>query len=46
MSGATRTHRRLITDDGVTAADVADFVVEFIGSGLRRAGARRWRRDR
>ena len=28
-------HRRLITDDGVTAADVADFVVEFIGNGLR-----------
>ena len=28
-------HRRLITDDGVTAAEVADFVVEFIGNGLR-----------
>jgi cation diffusion facilitator CzcD-associated flavoprotein CzcO len=28
-------HRRLITDDGVTAADVADFVVEFIGNALR-----------
>jgi hypothetical protein len=28
-------HRRPITDDGVTAADVADFVVEFIGNGLR-----------
>jgi hypothetical protein len=35
VSGATRTNRRLITDDGVTAADVADFVVEFIGNGLR-----------
>jgi hypothetical protein len=28
-------HRRLITDDGVTAAEVADFVIEFIGNGLR-----------
>ena len=28
-------HRRLITDDGVTAADVADFVVEFLCNGLR-----------
>lgn len=28
-------HRRLITDDGVTAAEVADFVVEFIANGLR-----------
>jgi AcrR family transcriptional regulator len=28
-------HRRLITDDGVTAAEVADFVIEFISNGLR-----------
>jgi AcrR family transcriptional regulator len=28
-------HRRLITDDGLTAAEVADFVIEFIGNGLR-----------
>jgi AcrR family transcriptional regulator len=28
-------HRRLITDDGVTAAEVADFVIVFIGNGLR-----------
>jgi AcrR family transcriptional regulator len=28
-------HRRLITDDGLTAAEVADFVLEFIGNGLR-----------
>jgi hypothetical protein len=41
VSGATGTHRRLITDDGVSAAAVAHFVVEFIGSGLRRAGARK-----
>jgi AcrR family transcriptional regulator len=28
-------HRRLITDDGVEAAEVADFVVTFIINGLR-----------
>jgi len=28
-------HRRLITDDGVNAAEVADFVIEFISNGLR-----------
>src|SRR6202012_11800 len=28
-------HRRLITDDGVTAADVAEFGVEFVRHGLR-----------
>ncbi|MDT5340976.1 MAG: hypothetical protein QOE52_160 [Mycobacterium sp.] len=28
-------HRRLITDDGVTAAEVADFVVSLIVNGLR-----------
>ncbi|MGC1805952.1 MAG: TetR/AcrR family transcriptional regulator [Mycobacterium sp.] len=33
-------HRRLITDDGVTAADVADFVIEFIGNGLRPRAAK------
>ena len=40
--GANRSagHRRLITDDGVTAADVADFVIEFIGNGLRPRAAK------
>jgi hypothetical protein len=33
-------HRRLITDDGVTAAEVADFVIEFIGNGLRPRAAK------
>ena len=28
-------HRRLTTDDGVTAAEVADFVVSLIVNGLR-----------
>ncbi len=28
-------HRRLTTDDGVTAADVADFVVSLVLTGLR-----------
>jgi hypothetical protein len=28
-------HRRLTTDDGVTAAEVADFVVSLILNGLR-----------
>jgi AcrR family transcriptional regulator len=28
-------HRRLITDDGVTAAEVADFVVSLVLNGLR-----------
>jgi hypothetical protein len=28
-------HRRLITDDGVTAADVADFVVSLAMKGFR-----------
>jgi hypothetical protein len=28
-------HRRLTKDDGVTAAEVADFVITFIANGLR-----------
>jgi AcrR family transcriptional regulator len=28
-------HRRLTTDDGITAADAADFVVSFVMKGLR-----------
>jgi AcrR family transcriptional regulator len=31
-------HRRLSTDDGVTAAEVADFVVSFVLHGLRPRG--------
>jgi hypothetical protein len=28
-------HRRLTTDDGITAAEAADFVVSFVMKGLR-----------
>jgi hypothetical protein len=28
-------HRRLSTDDGITAAEAADFVVSFVMKGLR-----------
>ena len=32
-------HRRLSTDDGVTAAQVADFVVSLVSTGCARDGA-------
>jgi hypothetical protein len=31
-------HRRLTTDDGLTAAEAADFVVSFVMKGLRPDG--------